>query len=145
MCSVRNEENIAVFLSLILYRCVHDTLLCHVGNWRYFQLYLVLAIGQQLRKGATGVCHHTSGLLASAVLSCLSVSLCTTASHLFCVLLLHPGVRIEIIRAFSAKINSSGMWHHVVWYTFTCVVEECLTFISQNWRWFTFVHVYCKD
>jgi len=32
--AVRNEENIAVLLSLIVYTCIPDILICHVGNWR---------------------------------------------------------------------------------------------------------------
>jgi hypothetical protein len=30
--AVRIEENIALFLYLILYRCIPDPILCHVGN-----------------------------------------------------------------------------------------------------------------
>ena len=30
--AVKNEGNIAVFLSLIVYRCIADPLLCHVAN-----------------------------------------------------------------------------------------------------------------
>jgi len=32
--AVGNEGNIAVFLSLIVYRCIPDPLLCHVDKWR---------------------------------------------------------------------------------------------------------------
>ena len=31
LCAVKNEENIAVFLSLIPYSCIPDPLLCPVG------------------------------------------------------------------------------------------------------------------
>jgi len=37
---VRNEENIAVFLSLIPYSCVPDPLFGPVANWRYFHILL---------------------------------------------------------------------------------------------------------
>jgi hypothetical protein len=76
LCAVRNEENTAMFPSFIIYRFIPDPLLCHVGNLRY----LGLAIGQRLTKSVLvcGInCHPPSAVLASAVLSCLSVTLCT--------------------------------------------------------------------
>ena len=74
--AVRNEENIAVFLSLIVCRCILDPLLCHVGKWRYSRILL----GAENWSAAEGICHLVNGikchptaaLLASAVLSCPS-------------------------------------------------------------------------
>ena len=32
-------------------------------------------------------------------------------------------VRFEVLRVVTTKINVSGMWHHLVWYKFTGVVN----------------------
>ena len=50
-------------------------------------------------------CQPTPVVLASAVLLCLSVSLCSTVPSSLGVFLLCPGVRIEIITAFTVKIT----------------------------------------
>ena len=75
LCAVRNGENIAVFLSLIVYRCIPDPSLCSVGKWRYSHIYLELAIGQRLRKSAIGVCNQVSPYLSSTDISSAVVSL----------------------------------------------------------------------
>jgi hypothetical protein len=33
--AVRNGDNIVVLLCLVVCRCIADSLLCYVGNWRY--------------------------------------------------------------------------------------------------------------
>jgi len=50
---VRNEENIAVLLSLVVYSCITDPLLCHVGNWRYSGILL----GAGNWSATEGMCH----------------------------------------------------------------------------------------
>ena len=50
-------------------------------------------------------CQPILALLASAVLLCLSVSLCSAVPSSLGVFLLGPGVRIEIITAFNMKIT----------------------------------------
>ena len=56
-------------------------------------------------------CHPTSTVLTSAVLSCLFELLCNAVPSLFGVYLLRPGVRIEIITAFT--VNFTAFWNVV--------------------------------
>ena len=104
-----NEENIEMFLSLILYRCIPDPLLCHVGNWRYSHILL----GAGNWSATEERCHWC---MESSVAQprrywhqqCCRVFQCRSVlqyHHRLVSLLLRPGVRIEIITVVNMKVT----------------------------------------
>jgi len=70
--AVRNEGNIAVFLSLIVYRCIPDSLLCHVGNWMHYRI--LLGAGNWSETEVIGVWNEVSPYLGDIDISCFVVS-----------------------------------------------------------------------
>ena len=104
-----NEENIEMFLSLILYRCIPDPLLCHVGNWRYS--HILLGAGNwSATEERCHWCMESSVALPRRYWhqQCCRVFQCCSVlqyHHRLVSLLLRPGVRTEIITVVNMKVT----------------------------------------
>jgi len=84
--AVRNEGNIAVFLSLIVYRCIPDPLLCHVDNWRISHILTGAGNWSETEGSADGVWNQMSQYIdtigiSSVVVSCRCVYRVLLAKH----------------------------------------------------------------
>ena len=125
LCALRKAENIAVFLSLILYRCSPDPLLCHAGNWRY--PHILLGAGNwSATEERCHWCMETSVTLPRRYWhqQCCRVFQCRSVlqyHHRLVSLLFRPGMKIEIITVVNMKIT-------VLWDVTTC------SLINIYWR-----------
>ena len=137
-CIVCSEEwrKIALFLYLILYRCIPDPILCHAGNWRYS--HILLGVGDwSATEERCHWCVESSVTLPRwywyqqrcRVFQCRSV-----LQYHYCLvsLLLRPGLTIEIITVVAMKIT-------VFWdvtpcsliYIYLCFGETCYFLLAS--------------
>jgi hypothetical protein len=71
---VMNEDYIAVYLSLIVYRCIPDPLPFLVGNCRYSCILLGAGNWSETEESAVGVCNQVSRYICDTGISSFVVS-----------------------------------------------------------------------
>ena len=98
-----------MFLFVILYRCIPDPLLCHVGNWKYSHILL----GAGNWSATEERCHWCMEPSVTVPRQYWHQQCCRVFQrrsvlqyhHRLVSLLLRPGVRIEIITIVNMKIT----------------------------------------
>jgi hypothetical protein len=102
-----------VLLCLVVCRCIADSLLCYVGNWRYCGVLL----GAGNLSATEGMCHWCVQSIVTLTRRCWRQQYCCVLHcrsvlpkpHCLVSLILRPVLRIEIIGVFNMKI--SFLWN----------------------------------